>query len=153
MDTGMTFTDLSPAVLDLLRASGWHPDRYVAVDAWNAVLSAEGYHLSATAEGVLSALGGLRVKPAFSGEYAHDLLFEPELAGSGAYDIAEEFEARYGQRFYPIAEWISNACVFLGEHGKTVSYDDIERLDIADTFPEALDVLLLGTRKPQVIAD
>lgn len=147
------FSDLSPATRRVLEASGWSPNRRVSIEAWNSVLRAEGYQLSPLAEEVLRGLGGLRVRPVFTGNYVHDLLFEPELAGSGAYDIAEEFENRFGQQFYPIAEWISNACVFLGDHGKVVSYDDIERLDIADTFTEALDVLLLGIREPRVIPE
>ncbi len=39
------------------------------------------------------------------------------LVGGGAHDVAEAFEARYRQRFYPVAEWILNACVFVGESG------------------------------------
>ncbi|MEV6907738.1 SUKH-3 domain-containing protein [Amycolatopsis sp. NPDC051071] len=142
---------LSPGVERLLEGSGWSRDRRVSIGAWDAILRGEGYRLSPCAEEILRGLGGLRVRPVGTGPYTHDLLFEPELAGSGAYDIAEQFEEQFGQRFYPIAEWISNACVFLGDAGKVVSYDDIERLDIADTFADALDIILLGVREPRVI--
>lgn len=143
--------EYSPRVVAILRAAGWSPDRRVDIDPWQQVLGGEGYHLSDLVAEVLGSLGGLQVRPTVPGPYAAPLLFEPVLAGSGALDVAEDFEARFGQRFYPIAEWISNSCVFLGERGKVVSYDDIELLDIADTFPAALDVFLLAAAEPTVL--
>ena len=141
----------SPEVLKALQASGWTPDRRTPVEQWDQVLRSEGYYLSDIAREVLESLGGLRIHPVRKGPYTADLLFEPELAGSGAYDIAEELEGLFHQRFYPVAEWISNSCVFVGEKGKVASYDDIETLDIADSVGEALDVMLLASRSPRVM--
>lgn len=147
------FDDLSPAVRSLLEAAGWRPGRTVPVDAWDEVLRREGHLLSPLAAEILTGLGGLEVHPGPAAKFRQPLLFEPELAGSGAYDIAEQFEAQYGQSFYPIAEWISASVVYIGHLGKVVSYDDIERLDIADSFAEALEVILLGVREPRVLPD
>ncbi|WAL67782.1 SUKH-3 domain-containing protein [Amycolatopsis cynarae] len=147
------FDNLSPGVTRALEASGWSAGRRVSIDGWNQVLANEGFFLSEPAAEILRSLGGLEIRPGADGPYAHPLLFEPVLAGSGAYDIAEEFESMFKQRFYPIAEWISNACVFVGEAGKVVSYDDIEWLDIADDFGAALEVFLLGARRPRVIRE
>lgn len=145
------FDKLPPEVIRALEASGWSRQRLVSIDEWQRTLGREGFVLSEPAAEILRSLGGLEIRPVVDGPYAHPLLFEPVLAGSGAYDIAEEFESLFQQRFYPVAEWISNACVFVGEAGKVVSYDDVEWLDIADSFAAALEVFLLATRAPRVI--
>ncbi|GLZ31964.1 hypothetical protein Lesp02_41520 [Lentzea sp. NBRC 105346] len=148
----MTVVDgFSPELVAALEASGWTRDRRVDIEQWDAVLSVEGYHLSDVARELLESLGDLRVQPVFEGEYRSSLYFEPEAAGAGAIDIAEELEGLFGQRFYPLAEWISASCVFVGEHGKVASYDDVEMLDIGDTVNEGLEVMVLGTRAPRVI--
>lgn len=145
--------NLSPDVVAALEASGWRPDRAVPVEDWHRVLAAEGFVLSDLAGEVLRSLGGLRVDPTVPGPYHHPVLFEPVLAGSGSRDVAEEFETLFHQRFYPVAEWISNACVFVGDGGKVVSYDDIEWLDIADSVGAALEVMLLSKGTPTVIRE
>ncbi|MEU4525839.1 SUKH-3 domain-containing protein [Amycolatopsis sp. NPDC024027] len=152
MNVGV-FDALPPAVVSTLEAAGWSRSRRVPIDGWVEALRPEGFVLSDVAAEVLSSLGGLEVPPVVKGPYAHPLLFEPVLAGGGAHDIAEEFEARYAQRFYPVAEWISNACVFVGESGKVVSYDDVEWLEIGDSFGEALEVFLLASRSPKVLRE
>ncbi len=140
-------------VVRALVASGWSRDRQVSVDAWQRVLAREGYVLSDVAGAVLRSFGGLEVRPLVRGPYSHPLLFEPVLAGGGAYDVAAEFEALFGQRFYPVAEWITNACVFVGEAGTVVSYDDVEWLEIADSFGAALEMMLAGSGTPRVIRE
>jgi hypothetical protein len=147
------FDALRPEVVSALAAAGWSRSRRVPIDEWAEALRPEGFVLSEVAAEILSSLGGLEVAPAATGPYAHPLLFEPVLAGGGAHDVAEEFEARYAQRFYPVAEWISNACVFVGEFGKVVSYDDIEWLEIGDSFGEALEVFLLASHPPKVLRE
>jgi hypothetical protein len=123
------------------------------LEDWHRVLGAEGFILSAVAAEVLGSLGGLRVDPTVPGPYQHPVLFEPVLAGSGAHDIATEFETLFNQRFYPVAECISNACVFVGDGGKVVSNDDIEWLTIADSVSAALEVMLLSRGTPTVIQE
>lgn len=145
--------DLPPDVTGVLEASGWSKDRQAPIDEWHRVLGSEGFVLSEVAAEVLRSFGGLRVRPLATGRYSHPLLFDPVLAGSGAYDIAERFEMLFQQRFYPVAEWISNAGVFVGEFGKVGSYDDIEWLEIADTFGAALATMLLGRGAPRVIGE
>ncbi|KAA2265096.1 hypothetical protein F0L68_05395 [Solihabitans fulvus] len=141
----------SPEVVRALTASGWEPGRHVDVEPWDRVLRSEGYHLSELVRDLLESLGGLRVHPVGQGEYRAALLFEPELAGSGAYDIAEELEDMFHQRFYPVAEWISNSCVFVGERGQVASYDDIEMLDLGNTVNDAVELIVVCSRPPRVI--
>jgi hypothetical protein len=104
------FDDLSPAVRSRLEAAGWRPGRTVPIDTWDEVLRREGHLLSPVAAEILTGLGGLRVEPGPAAKFRQPLLFEPELAGSGAYDIA-------------------------------------------DSFAEALEVILLGAREPRVLPD
>ncbi|MDX8048573.1 SUKH-3 domain-containing protein [Lentzea sp. BCCO 10_0798] len=142
---------IAPPARSLLEAAGWYPGRNVSIEAWDDVLRSEGHRLSPAAKEVLTSLGGLTVTPSPAAKYGERLHFEPELAGAGAYDIAERFEVLFGQTFYPIAEWVSNSIVYLGDRGKVVSWDHVEPLDIADSFTEALDVMLVGTRDPRVL--
>lgn len=141
----------SPEVITVLRAAGWSPRRRVPVEPWDCVLRVEGYVLSGLARELLRSLGGLRLQPLRSALYRDRILIEPVLAGSGARDIADEFEQRYGQRFYPIAEWIGGACVFVGDRGMVVSYDDFETLRVGLTPAAAFDVMIVGTQVPHII--
>lgn len=145
------FDDLDPTVERALRDAGWSKERCISIDGWDQLLGAEGFQLSASSREVLETLGELRVRPVATGRYSHPLLFEPVLAGGGSFDIAGYFADRFTQTFYPVAEWISNACVFVGDRGTVVSYDDIEMLHIADSFQEALNVMILSSRLPEVI--
>lgn len=115
------------------------------------MLGGEGFVLSTLARELLEGLGGLRVPSPGTGPYRADLLVESELAGSGALDIADEVETLYGQRFYSLAEWISDSCVFVGEHGHMASCDDIETLDLWETVAEALNLIVLTAEQPRVI--
>ncbi|MET8763150.1 SUKH-3 domain-containing protein [Lentzea sp. NPDC004782] len=141
----------SPELVAVLEASGWTRGRRVDIEPWHEVLGSEGYHLSDVARELLETLGDLSVHPAPQAKYRADLSFDPELAGAGAVDIAQELEGLFHQRFYPLAEWISASCVFVGEHGKVASYDDVEMLDIGDTVNAAFEAMLLGAGEPRVI--
>jgi SUKH-3 immunity protein of toxin-antitoxin system len=141
----------SPELVAVLEASGWTRGRHVDIGPWDEVLSSEGYHLSDVARELLETLGDLTVQPTPQAQYRAALSFDPELAGAGAIDIAQELEGLFGQRFYPLAEWVSASCVFVGEKGKVASYDDVEMLEIGDTVTEGFEAILLGTRAPRVI--
>ncbi|MDZ5446709.1 SUKH-3 domain-containing protein [Micromonospora sp. 4G57] len=148
------FTSRLPAAaVQALRAAGWAPDRSVDVRAWHEILGAEGFVLHLLARQVLENFGGLRVTPPVAvGAFRNsDVLFEPELAGSGMFDIAVELKKMFGQDFYPIAEWITNSTVFLGSAGMVVDDHDVEVLHVADSFEDALRVMLLADREPPVL--
>ena len=102
---------------------------------------------------VLTGFGGLEVTPPVThGEFENaPILFEPELAGSGSLDIAVELRTMFNQDFYPIAEWITSSCVYLGSAGKVVDYHDVELLSVADSFEEGLRVMLLADRALPVL--
>ncbi|MEU4481732.1 SUKH-3 domain-containing protein [Micromonospora sp. NPDC023966] len=148
------FTSRLPAAaVQALRAAGWAPDRSVDVRGWHEILGAEGFVLHPLARQVLENFGGLRVTPPVAvGAFRNsDILFEPELAGSGMFDIAVELKKMFGQDFYPIAEWITNSTVFLGSAGTVVDDHDVEVLHVADSFADALRVMLLADREPPVL--
>lgn len=136
-----------------LLTAGWRPDRRIDVGQWHETLGAEGFVLSDLAMDVLTSFGGLEVAPpVMHGEFENaPVLFDPELAGSGSLDIAEELRGMFNQDFYPIAEWITSSCVYLGSAGKVVDYHDVELLSVADSFAEALHVMLMADRALPVL--
>jgi hypothetical protein len=140
---------LPAAAIRALRAAGWLPQRSVDIQGWHRVLGGEGFLLHPLARRVLANFGGLRVWPPVSvGAFRNaDILFEPALAGSGMIDIAENLKNMFGQDFYPIAEWITNSTVFLGSAGMVVDDHDVDVVHVADTFEEALNVMLMADRE------
>ncbi|GAA4240393.1 hypothetical protein GCM10022254_64840 [Actinomadura meridiana] len=93
---------------------------------------------------MVASFGGLQVAPAvMDGAFRNaPILFEPELAGSGSLDVTQTLHGEFGQDFYPIAEWITNSCVFLGSVGKVVVHHDAELLLVGESFGDALRVML-----------
>jgi hypothetical protein len=144
---------LPPAALGALYESGWRPERSVSVDVWHDVLGAEGFVLHSMAREVLTGFGGLLVPTAVEvGAFRNGpILFEPELAGSGSLDIAHELRQMFEHDFYPIAEWITNSCVYLGSRGKVVDHHDVDLLGIGESFEAALHVMLLADRSLPVL--
>jgi hypothetical protein len=136
-----------------LRAAGWFPERSVPTDQWHQVLGGEGFVLFDLAADILASFGGLEVPPAVMiGEFRNaPIFFEPELAGSGSLDVAHELRDMFGQEFYPIAEWITSSCVYVGSKGTVVDYHDVELLHVADSFEDALRVMLLADRTLPVL--
>ena len=136
-----------------LRAAGWAPERSMDVRRWHDTLGAEGFVLHPLAERVLASLGGLHVRPpVMVGAFRNsDIVFEPELAGSGMLDVAVNLKNMFGQEFYPVAEWITGSSVFLGSSGMVVDDHDVDILHVADTFEEALSVMLLANRELRVL--
>jgi hypothetical protein len=145
--------ELPAAALHALRGAGWTPARSVDIRPWHEVLGAEGFVLHPLAKRVLTNFGGLTVRPPVAvGTFRNgDILFEPVLAGSGMFDIAENLKQMFGQEFYPIAEWITNSTVFLGAAGMVVDDHDVDVVHVGDTFDEALRVMLLADRELRVL--
>jgi hypothetical protein len=136
-----------------LTAAGWFPGRDVDPGRWHTVLGREGFVLRELTSAAVAGFGGLRVVPAvMNGAFRNaPILFEPELAGSGSLDIAHELRDEFGQDFYPIAEWITNGCVYLGSAGKVVVYHDTELLLVAESFGVALRVMLTADQALPVL--
>ncbi|WP_166664485.1 SUKH-3 domain-containing protein [Actinophytocola oryzae] len=108
-----------------LKAAGWSPERRYDVSQWTAALSDEGYRESAVATAALVSYGGLELNPTNSegpnfGNY-EPLIFDPILAGSGHYALAEELQRELGGSWYPLGEWITSASVFVDTNGWTVA--------------------------------
>jgi SUKH-3 immunity protein len=138
---------------EALITSGWSPDRQVPVERWHDVLGPEGFVLSPLVADLIGSLGGLEITPAvMEGDFLNaPILFEPELAGSGSFDVALELKDMFDQDFYPVAEWITSSCVYAGSRGKVVDHHDVELLDVADSFEDALRVMLLADRPLTVL--
>lgn len=117
--------NFSGAVREKLERAGWTPGRSVSVDGWFTELGAQGYRLSAIAEEVLRAFGGLSFEPinATGSNFANDepLTFDPIAAGSGHRELALELEAELGGNWYPLGEWLSYSSVFIEDGGWVVA--------------------------------
>jgi hypothetical protein len=110
--------------------------------------------LSDLASDILSQLGGLRVSPpavpaaAFENEA---VLFEPVLADTGSADIAMRLHELTGQTFYPLAEWVSASCVYIGSEGRVCDHRHGEILSVGENLYEGLRVVLPAERPLEVM--
>src|SRR4051812_13719876 len=100
-------------VLAELKDAGWTTDRKYQISAWILELGQQGYQISVAAEEALSSFGGLRLNPVnrVGSNFSNDdpLIFDPILAGSGHYALAEELHEELSGDWYPLGEWLSNS--------------------------------------------
>ena len=140
----------SKEVERLLRTAGWFPKRRVDLAPWDALATVPfnsarevlaefgGLVIGETGRGIDLAKSDVDLRPK---EYNRGFVGEPDL------------EAEAGQRLYPVATaHRSNGDVWIDESGRVYLEGDFPDGEVlrflGSTFSEALEVLLLGKRRP-----
>jgi len=141
---------LTEPVLAALKSVGWTPGRTWDISAWVEELGSQGYKLSDVAEAALKSYGNLELRPLnTAGPNFHNddpLSFDPILAGSGHYPLAEELSRELKGSWYPLGEWISNASVFVNESGWVVATGLGWIWELGSSVDDALDFALRAHR-------
>jgi hypothetical protein len=145
-----------PAVTRALLTAGWTPGRERDISGWTGPLAAEGYHLSDAAAAGLRSFGGLVIPPVtIAGPYfANDepLNVDPLVAGSGHHELAEELTRFLGGDWYPFAEWLSYASVFVERSGWTVATGLGWIWELGRSVHEAVEFAALADRPLRCLA-
>lgn len=140
--------NFSAPVVAALESAGWHVGRDMDISSWVDELSIQGYRISDTAESVLRSCGGLEVGPVNTEgpNFSNDepLTFDPILAGSGHFKLAEELEKELGGNWYPLGEWLSSASVFVEDAGWTVATGLGWIWELGSSVADAVEFALLA---------
>jgi hypothetical protein len=143
----------SPDVERTLRAAGWAPDRVVDTSKWVEQLRKDGNEVFPLAEAILQHFGGLRfVDDRPPRPTRHDFQIDP-LPWFGEGDRLEDIEAVTGARACPLGETSGAAMLAVLDDGRIIADLDGCILQLATTWREALDNLVLGRAEDVLLAE
>ncbi|MFJ4657989.1 SUKH-3 domain-containing protein [Nocardia sp. NPDC088792] len=145
----------NPITARAITDSGWLPSRRIDITTWVERLEAEGYNVSPSAVAILQNFGDLALHPPAIPEAlwpASPLFFDPIDVGHGMYERYIDLESAIGHRMTPLAaDSAGTTFVLILDDGRVVS-DSVQGLYLlADTFPDALDLLLRRHRTPDLL--
>lgn len=144
--------NLDAELEEVLRHSGWAPDRIVSVDYWLTKLKDEGFTPLQGATRILSNFGGLRIDPPPRPGalfLLESIVFDPVLAASGEYDRVARWQELYERLLFPLARSGDESIILYSDKDEIVegwckhfnllghSIDDALRLMVfARTYPK-----------------
>lgn len=136
----------SAELQNVLRESGWTPERRCDVSTWIEVLAQEGYAPLLEATAILRNFATLRLYPAARRRERwaapFSLVFDP-LTASGDFSRVREYQDRLHLQFFPIAYTCVHGPLFLADNHKI--YADVDLLNpLARSFEQLLQRLLLN---------
>lgn len=135
----------SPKIERILRSAGWTPGRRIDLRVWNAfpvppftaaqsvLTEFGGLHLGSTGPGIDCATSDVDLTPQWPNRQFTDY---PDL------------ERSLGQRLYPLGvTHRANMDLLIDESGRVYELQDDLHF-VASTFADALEIILLGKRRP-----
>jgi SUKH-3 immunity protein of toxin-antitoxin system len=143
----------SPEAGAILSTGGWSPERTVDISEWREGLAREGNTVFPLAEAVLRQFGGLRFQhTALGGPSRQDFDVNPAL-WFGMRDEVEEVEQVLQARVCPVGEASGAAMLAVLEDGRVIAERDGDVVLLGESWPAALDRLLLGRGDDVTLAE
>jgi hypothetical protein len=140
-----------PAELEnVLRATGWKPDRKVSTSKWVETLRFHGFSVVAKAETALQEFGGLQVTPVRTASDTHAtgiVIFDPLLEAE--LDRVADWQEQLETHLTPIGQFAGQSCLLMAEDGSVYTLWDSFLWKNGSSLLDALgNTLLFGRRKP-----
>jgi hypothetical protein len=147
-------TALHPLTRKALVAAGWHPERKVPTEQWEAYLRDEGLHWLKSAEHFLSQFGGLTIKPIRTSESkiaADPFLIDP-MDDYARLDYVGLYEEILGQDLCLLGTCTTEELVVMDEQGRIFDGHEAGFLVLlGETVQEALEVIVRAHVYPKVV--
>ena len=142
------FSDFVTKVLD---GAGWYPTRRVSMKHIVKALTDDGWTMVPEAIRILENFGLLTITPPpiapGSLMRADELVFNPDDAALGEYDVIQDWENQLGVRLSPVAEHGGQGLLLVAEDGRVyLSFGDL-MLKMGETFEDALENTLIVVRR------
>lgn len=149
----MRLNTLPRATTSALQAAGWYPERHIATQQWQEILTQEGYTWSTAAQTFLSHLGGLEIHAIVSEEavFGSSLFITDPRLVLGERSRAEGIEKLIGEAVCPIGIWDELITVFIAVSGRVFSETSAQILLLGPNPEEAIDVIIRARKFPDLI--
>jgi hypothetical protein len=150
------FKDISPRFRELLYRAGWSPERQVEITGWVTSLQKEGFTPNPIALAILASFGGLslRIPPAGTGTYEHELRFDPVRAATGESDRGKEWKDELGVDLFPVGEEVTSGnIIWAGSDGRIYYGRGFGLYLLGDSLQMATEWLALPVSAPILCAE